>query len=85
MPVICIRSDASGAMESRYSMPIYVPIPTTDAMRKMKDLRDSYEFWMSDANAAGIPRGLLAPCSARAIAEYALTEYHDYIERFIPG
>jgi hypothetical protein len=69
----------------RVTMAIYVPIPTTDDMQRLKDLQVSYEFWMSDANATGSPRGLLAPCSARAIAEHALNEYHEYIERFILG
>ena len=45
----------------------------------------AYEFWMRDANAAPPPpRGEWAVLSARAIAEHALDEHWNMIERFIP-
>jgi hypothetical protein len=59
--------------------------PTTKELKEMSSLIEAYEFWMKDGNAVGISRGLLAPCSARAIAEHVLDEHWALIERFIPN
>jgi hypothetical protein len=54
-------------------------------LKAIGDLIEAYEFWMRDANAAPPPpRGEWAVLSARAIAEHALDEHWNMIERFIP-
>ena len=61
------------------------PPPTTQELKAIGDLIEAYEFWMRDANAAPPPpRGEWAVLSARAIAEHALDEHWNMIERFIP-
>jgi hypothetical protein len=58
--------------------------PTTLELKVIGDLVEAYEFWMRDANAAPPPpRGEWAVLSAKAIAEHALDEHWNMIERFI--
>jgi hypothetical protein len=51
---------------------------------ELTGLRESYEFWMKDANQTGGPFGLLAPLSAHNIGVWVLDQYWAKIESLLP-